>query len=118
MANMENVQLPRRYSHGLIPNDGLEYMCYSLHRRYFFRTIVLDASEYCNLKKGDLACLPESEKKHVSFTYSERRRKARTSPLVSKASQSAVPIGRRPIDWHFHSPTPSVRILHNTKTIF
>ena len=35
----------------------------------------------------------------------------RTSPLVSNASQSAVPVGRRPILLHFHSPRARMRPL-------
>ena len=41
-----------------------------------------------------------------------------TWPLVSNASQSAVPVGRRPIDRHFHNPTDSVSTLHATYTNF
>ena len=42
----------------------------------------------------------------------------RTTPLVSNSSQSPVPVGSRPIDRHFHRPTPRVRILQSRKTIF
>jgi hypothetical protein len=34
-----------------------------------------------------------------------------TKPLVSKASQSPVPVGSSPIDRHFQSPTPNVNRL-------
>ena len=47
-----------------------------------------------------------------------KRRRDHTWPLVSNASQSAVPVGSRPIDRHFHSPTDSVSILHATYTNF
>lgn len=42
----------------------------------------------------------------------------RTTPLVSNSSQSPVPVGSKPIDRHFHKPTPRVRILQSRKTNF
>ena len=41
-----------------------------------------------------------------------------TIPRVSNASQSPVPVGRRPIERHFQSPTASVKRLHAIYAIF
>lgn len=37
----------------------------------------------------------------------KEQRNSRTGPLVSKASQSPVPVGKRPICRHFHTPIPN-----------
>lgn len=42
----------------------------------------------------------------------------RACPLVSNASQSPVPVGKSPIDRHFHSPSASVSRLHTRYAIF
>lgn len=47
-----------------------------------------------------------------------KNEQVRTRPLVSNANQSPVPVGSKPIDRHFHSPTPSVNKLHAMKTSF
>jgi len=39
-------------------------------------------------------------------------------PRVSNASQSPVPVGRSPIERHFHNPTPNVSTLHKKYKTF
>jgi hypothetical protein len=48
----------------------------------------------------------------------DKKRAVLTRPLVSNASQSPVPVGRRPIERHFHSPTANVSKLHATYASF
>jgi hypothetical protein len=42
----------------------------------------------------------------------------RTRSRLSKASQSPVPVGSKPMDLHFHRPTPSVKRLHRKYSSF
>ena len=52
-----------------------------------------------SIPHGPLACA-------IYRCYSRR-----TGPRVSNASQSAVPIGNRPIELHLYSPNASVSML-------
>ena len=55
---------------------------------------------------------------NISHGLSYSRAFSRTGLRVSKASQSPVPIGNRPIELHLYSPNASVSILARMYTIF